>query len=91
MYTILTDRAGYLAVFSEMNNGEVRPVCIVYFIQAELPRRFFGNEKRRGEARLYCLLYTDRVTSPLFGNEQRRGEVRLYHILYTDRATSPLF
>ena len=68
-----------------MNNGEIWSVCIIYYIQTELPRRCSEMSNGEVRSRLYYILYTDRVTSPLFGNEQWPGRsVYIVHYIQAE-------
>ena len=74
-----------------MNNGEIWPVCIIYYIQNELPRRC--SEMNNGEVRPVCITYYIQTELPRRCSEMNNGEVRsrLYYILYMERVTALLF
>ena len=79
LYTIYKSR--YPAVVRKWTIARWSIVCIIYYIQIELPRSCSEMNNCEVSCRLYYILYTNRATPQLFGNEQLRGE--LPSVLYT--------
>ena len=79
LYTIY--KSSYPTVVRKWTIARWGAVCIIYYIQIELPRSCSEMNNCEVRCRLYYILYTNRATPQLFGNEQLRGE--LPSVLYT--------
>ena len=70
-----------------MNNGEVRSVCIIYYIQTELPRHC--SKVNNGEMRSVCIIYYIQTELPRRCSEMNNGVARFVCIIYYTQTELP--